>query len=124
MSNSINRRFFVKLGVMGLAAAPLGHLLMGKPAQAASAQREGSKDIPKMPVDDGQAKALYYVENATKSPFRKSDVQFCHNCMLYSGQEGAAWGPCAIFSYRKNDDNQAFLVSASGWCRSWGPRSV
>jgi hypothetical protein len=124
MSNPVNRRFFVKLSVMGLAAAPLGNLLMGKPVQAASAQKEGSKEIPKVDMDDAQAKALYYAENATQSSFRKNDVQFCHNCMLYSGQEGAQWGPCAIFSYRVNQYNQPLVVNANGWCRSWGPRSA
>jgi hypothetical protein len=127
MPNQVNRRFFVKLSVMSLAAAPLGHLLMGKPAQAQttrSGRSDGPKQIPGVDMDDAQAKALYYAENATQSPFRKSDVQFCHNCMLYSGQEGAQWGPCAIFSYRANKYNQALVVNANGWCRSWGPRSA
>lgn len=124
MSSQVDRRSFVKLSVLGLAVAPLGHLLMGKPVQAASAQREGPSEVPKVDMDDAQAKALYYVENATKSSFRKNDVQFCHNCMLYSGQAGAQWGPCAIFSYRQNSYNQPFVVSASGWCRSWGPRAA
>ena len=76
MSNQVSRRFFVKLSVMGLAAAPLGNLLMGKPVQAQtkrSGRYEGPREIPGVDMDDEQAKALYYVEDATKSPFRKSD---------------------------------------------------
>ena len=127
MSNQVTRRFFVKLSVMGLAAAPLGNLLMGKPVQAQttrSGRHEGPREIPGVDMDDEQAKALYYVEDATKSPFRKSAGQFCHNCNLYSGQEGSQWGPCAIFSYRVNKHNQTLVVKANGWCRSWGPRSA
>ena len=123
MSNQVNRRSFIKLSVMGLAAAPLGHLLTSTSVQAASIQREGSKEIPKVDMDDVQAKALHYVENATKAP-RKSDTQFCHNCNLYSGQDGAQWGPCAIFSYRVNQYQQTLVVSAAGWCKSWGPRAA
>ena len=127
MFNPVNRRFFFKFSVMGLAAASLGHLLLGKPALAQttrSGRSEGPKQIPKVEMDDEQAKALRYAEDATQSPFRKSDVQFCHSCMLYSGQEGAQWGPCAIFSYRVNKYNQSLVVNANGWCRSWGPRTA
>jgi hypothetical protein len=124
MFNQVNRRSFIKVSVMGLAAAPFGNLLMGNPAQARSGRYEGSTEIPKVDMDDPQAKALYYVEDATKSPIRKGDVQFCHNCSLYSGQESAQWGPCAIFSYRVDKNNKALVVSANGWCRSWLPRSA
>ena len=126
VSNQVNRRLFVKLGIMGLTAAPLGKLLIDRPVQAASAQRTGSKDVPKVDVSDTQAKAIYYAEDATlaNGSFRKSDDQFCHNCHHYSGQEGVQWGPCAIFSYRVNKDNKSLLVNANGWCRLWGPRSA
>lgn len=54
MPNPVNRRFFIKLSVMGLAAAPLGHLLMGGPAQAQmtrSGRYDPPKQIPKVDMD-------------------------------------------------------------------------
>ncbi len=123
MPNQVSRRFFIKISAMSLAVAPLASLLISKPAQAASAQREGSKEVPRLEMDDVQAKALYYVEDATKS-IRKSDIQFCHNCHHYSGQDGIKWGHCAIFSYKVNKDNQSLVVNAGGWCKSWGPRAA
>ena len=124
MTSQVNRRFFVKLSAVGLAVVSLGNLLTGRPVQAQARSGRGGGETPKVEMDDPQAKALGYQEDAKLSPIRKSPDQFCQTCLLYSGQEGAQWGPCAIFSYRMNKEGQPLVVSANGWCRSWGPRAA
>ncbi len=37
--------------------------------------------------------------------------QRCKNGQLYSGEDGADWGPCNIFPGE--------VVNAEGWCKSW-----
>ncbi len=55
-----SRRVFIKLGVVGLAAAPLGSLLTSETAQAAMAQQRSSTTIPRLDEDDSQAVVLGY----------------------------------------------------------------
>jgi len=123
MLGQMNRRFFVKLSAISLTAVPLGNLLVSHSLRAA-ALRTAPDEIPLVDVSDPQAKALHYVEDAALSKLRKSDSQVCQNCLLFSGQAGAEWGPCAIFSYRQNDKRQNLVVSASGWCSSWGAKAT
>ena len=59
-------------------------------------------------VDDPTAKQMGYV---TKSA---TDGQSCANCQLYQGGD-AAKGGCPIFPGKD--------VMASGWCKSWTPKS-
>ena len=64
-----------------------------------------ASDLPELTVDDPTAVALGYVlESAT-------DGQNCANCQLYTGEDGAELGPCAIFPGKS--------VRAAGWCKSW-----
>lgn len=100
-SNSIRRRF-IRLAVTGLAAAPLAGVWVSQTSQAAPVHVQES---------DPKATAVGYKEDATKSTARKDASETCANCNLYSGKEGAADGPCALFQ-----DN---LVSANGWCTAW-----
>lgn len=123
MFGQMNRRFFVKLSAISLTAVPLCNLLMSNPLRAA-ALRKAPEEVPLVDTNDPQAKALHYVENAALSKLRKSDNQVCQNCLLFSGQAGSEWGPCAIFSYRQNDKGQNLVVSASGWCSSWGAKAT
>ena len=120
-----SRRNFIKLSAIGLAMAPLANLLMSTSAQAGAAKRDVPAQVSAVSEDDPQAKALHYKEDATAAnPVGRKDSQFCSNCQLYSGQSGAKWGPCAIFSYRTNPKtNTPFEVSAQGWCQAWGPRA-
>lgn len=123
-----SRRKFIKISAIGFITAPLvTHLLIGADAQAQarSARNAPPQGIPALNEDDEQAKALHYTQDATKaSPMGRQSHQFCSNCQLFSGQPGAEWGPCAIFSYRKNPKTNApFVVSAQGWCQGWGPRA-
>ncbi|HRY15076.1 MAG: high-potential iron-sulfur protein [Candidatus Competibacteraceae bacterium] len=96
-----SRRRFIKLTAIGLAAAPFANALLNGTARAADMVSES----------DPQASALGYVADATKSDKRTDTTAACHSCGLYTGKEGEASGPCAIF--------QGKLVAANGWCTAW-----
>jgi hypothetical protein len=86
-----SRRRFIKLTAIGLAAAPFANALLSE--------------------SDPQATALGYKADATKAEKRTDAAALCSNCGLYTGKEGEASGPCAIF--------QGKLVAANGWCTAW-----
>lgn len=75
----------------------------------------------KVPLDDPTAKALRYVEDATKA--NRADKmgvaaadQVCQNCRFYvTTDANAAWAPCQLFQNR--------LVAGPGWCAGWVPKS-
>jgi hypothetical protein len=121
------RRSFITLSAIGLAAVPLGSLLV---SQNAEARGSGgiigpSKEIAKLPENDEQAMALGYRADASlvdTTQFNRGEGQYCKNCQLYSGSLNKEWGPCAIFSYRIDPVlHKNYEVSANGWCRSWAP---
>ena len=120
-----SRRNFIKISAVGLAVAPLANLLMSSSATAKRQPGETALSDSALSVDDPQAKALHYVEDATaNSPAGRQDHQFCSNCQIFTGTPGSEWGPCAIFSYRTHPKTHApFLVSAKGWCDGWAPRA-
>jgi len=64
-------------------------------------------------VDDPAAKAVKYVEDATKAKRAAAD-NTCANCGLYTGKTGDKAGPCQIFPGKR--------VVAAGWCSSWAPQ--
>lgn len=99
---SNGRRRFIRLAVTGLAVTPLAGALLSQTAQAAPVPVQES---------DPMASAVGYKADAAKATARKDPSESCSNCNLYSGKEGAADGPCALFQ-----DN---LVSAKGWCTAW-----
>ena len=101
-SNQSRRRFICAGGCAALAL-PAGLLL----ARAAAAQ---DKLDPSSPT----AAALSYTHDATQSS-RPSPDQTCENCLHYSGEAGAEWGPCAIFPDA--------LVARDGWCAGWVPKA-
>lgn len=120
-----SRRNFIKISVVGLTAAPVANLLMSTSAVAKRRPGEFTLSDSALSVDDPQAKALNYVEDATaNSPAGRQNHQFCSNCQIYTGAPGAEWGPCAIFSYRNHPETRTpFVVSAKGWCDGWAPRA-
>lgn len=105
-SNRIPRRSLLKGALFGVAAVPaLG--LVGR-ASAAPV---------KLDVNDPQAKALGYVEDASKvdaaaNPNFKPG-QSCANC-LQAPKPGEGLIPCNIFPGK--------LVQANGWCKVWVKR--
>jgi hypothetical protein len=70
-------------------------------------------DAPLLNPEDKDAKAVKYVEDATKAQ-RATPDSTCANCAVYQGKAGAATGPCQIFPGK--------LVKAAGWCSSWAPQ--
>jgi hypothetical protein len=68
--------------------------------------------LPKLPLDNPQAKALGYTEDASKSkhPSYKAG-SMCANCQFFT----AATGACALF--------QGFSVSPKGWCSAWAKKA-
>ena len=73
------------------------------------------KALPKLPLDNPQAKALAYAETTkgiTHKAFKPGSD--CANCMLYKGAAGQAYGPCTLFPQHS--------VAAKGWCSAWAKK--
>ena len=92
----ITRRQLLRMTTRVAAIVPLSSL---------TSRMSIAEELPPVNPDDPQAKALEYV-HASPNP-----EQLCKNCQLYTGKEGAEWGPCAIFPGAN--------VNANGWCKSW-----
>jgi hypothetical protein len=111
-----NRRRFVQIGLIGLAALPVGGALLQRTGLAA-------EELPKLDENDPTAQSLGYVHDASKADVSKFPKragpdganQFCHNCQFYSGTANQEWGPCALFPGK--------LVNANGWCNAWAKKA-
>ncbi|MGB5511540.1 MAG: high-potential iron-sulfur protein [Woeseiaceae bacterium] len=87
-------------------------------APAPAAAPATSPEMPKLSVDDPQAKSLAYVEDTTmidtaRQP-RFQTGQACSNCALFQKKDDPDWGGCSIFPGK--------LVKASGWCSVYAPK--
>ena len=97
------KRRLLKLSVMGVAAVPLGALVVQRGVLA--------EDVPHLSEDDPTAKALSYVHDAASAPAgKRKEGTLCKNCNLIQSQEGE-WRPCSIFPGK--------LVNENGWCAAW-----
>lgn len=96
-----SRRSLLKKLAIGIALVPIVDLNIGQVFAA---------DTPLVTADDPTAKALKYVDNASKATGAKPGST-CANCMLYQGAAGSTQGPCQIFVGKQ--------VKAAGWCSSW-----
>ena len=95
------RRFLVQAAVAATALPLLGRL---SPAVAAP--------LPKLPMDNAQAKALGYVEDAVKAKnAAHKPGSVCLNCQFFTQASGA----CAIFP--------GFSVATKGWCSAWAKKA-
>ena len=88
------------------------------PAAAPAPAQAKSAAMPKLSVDDPQAKSLAYVEDTTtidtaRQPRFKAG-QACSNCALYQKKDDPDWGGCSIFPGK--------LVAAAGWCSVYAPK--
>jgi hypothetical protein len=92
------RRFLIRSAVLA-SSAPLLAGMLRERAHAA---------LPALPLDNAQAKALAYTEDAStvKHPLFKPGSD-CANCQFFTAESGA----CAIFP--------GFSVAAAGWCSGW-----
>jgi len=101
--DSSRRQFLNRLAV---ASASLPIVVLLGDVRTARAE-----EVAKMDPEDPMAKALKYVEDATQFEGRGDESAVCDNCIHYSGEAGAEWGPCALF--------QGKLVAAKGFCTAW-----
>lgn len=100
----LSRRKFLAYAAMAAAALPVAFRLTPEAIAAGG--------LPKLPLDNPQAKALGYTEDAAKSkhPSYKPG-SMCANCQFFT----AATGACALF--------QGFSVSPKGWCSAWAKKA-
>lgn len=97
------RRFLVQAAVAATALPLLG--AMAAPASAAP--------LPKLPLTNAQAKALGYVEDATKTTNKAfKPGSNCANCQFFT----AATGACTLFP--------GFSVAPKGWCTAWAKKAA
>ncbi|GLQ89615.1 high-potential iron-sulfur protein [Dyella flagellata] len=96
-----SRRRFLKLAAGTAAAAAL---VSGLPRVARA------DDLPHVSDADPTAKALGYVEDASKTTDAKHKPgDSCANCQFYTAA-ASGYGPCQLFPGK--------AVSAKGWCIS------
>jgi hypothetical protein len=106
-----SRRSFIALaGVTGAA------VLVGVRPALTLAQGAAS---PHLAESDPTAKALGYVEDAskvdkTKFPAYKPGAH-CATCNFFQGKEADAYAPCQIFPGKS--------VNGKGWCASHSPKA-
>lgn len=102
-----SRRRFLKAAA-GTAAAAV--VIGGLPRFARAA------DLPHVAESDPTAKALGYVEDASKTTnaARKAGDD-CTNCQFYTGGP-SGYGPCQLFPGKS--------VNAKGWCVSHQPKKA
>ena len=105
--DSSRRRFLAQAVTAAVATLALD-------AMASQAAPAAAK-LPKLPLDNPQAKALAYTENAAtvKNPLFKPGSR-CDNCNFYKGATGQAYGPCQMFPQHS--------VAAPGWCSAWAKK--
>jgi hypothetical protein len=108
-AHDLSRRRFLAQTVAAAAVATLAMDALADQAAPAAAK------LPKLPLDNPQAKALAYTENATtvKHPLFKPGSD-CVNCNFYKGAKGEAYGPCQMFPQHS--------VAAKGWCSAWAKK--
>ena len=95
------RRFLVQAAVAATALP-----FLGKIGQAAAAP------LPKLPTTNAQAKALGYVEDASKTTNAAHKAgSVCTNCQFFTASTGA----CALFA--------GFSVAPKGWCTAWAKKA-
>jgi hypothetical protein len=104
------RRFLAQVALAVPAGAALLDVAVSNTAFAEDA-------LPKLALTDPSAKALLYVDDATKvdtkNPMaaRYAAGQTCANCAQIQGKDGDAYRPCGIFPGK--------LVASNGWCSVW-----
>lgn len=102
-----SRRRFLKAAAGTAAAA----VVIGNLPRVARAA-----DLPHLADSDPTAKALGYVEDASKTTDAKHKAgDDCANCQFYTGG-ATGYGPCQLFPGKS--------VAAKGWCVSHAPKKA
>lgn len=107
----LSRRQMLRRVVSATSLMPIAAVVA--PIAALRPARVRAADTPLISVDDPAAKAVKYVEDASKAKAALPGST-CANCGLYQGKSGAKDGPCQIFPGK--------AVTAAGWCASWAPQ--
>lgn len=98
--------------------APMQAETAPAPAETGSGAAASSDSLPKLALDDPQAKSLGYVHDATtvdQSKYtRYQPGQACSNCALFQAQGSDEWARCSIFPGK--------LVNKAGWCSAYAPK--
>jgi len=105
MNESPNsRRRFLMHAAVAATAVPLMGKMAFNPARADA--------LKKLTLDNAQAKALHYTENAAtvKDPAFKAGSS-CATCQFFTSATGA----CALFV--------GYSVNPKGWCAGWARRA-
>jgi hypothetical protein len=107
-----SRRSFIALAGVTSAAVLAG-------VRPAISFAQGGAAAPHLAESDPTAKALGYVEDAskvdkTKFPAFKPGAH-CATCNFFQGKASDAYGPCQIFPGK--------AVSGKGWCASYSPKA-
>ena len=84
-------------------------------AGALSAKGSGAQSPARLDVNDPQAIAQGYVEDASRVDARKNPTYGpgtnCENCLQLQGKAGDVYRPCTVFPGK--------LVNVKGWCKAW-----
>jgi len=98
-----SRRRFLSHVLVAAVAAPLA---------GGVASRALAAPLPKLPLDNPQAKSLHYTDDVSKSkdPAHKPGAN-CATCQFFTPSTGA----CALFA--------GFSVSSKGWCSAWAKKA-
>ena len=106
-----NRRGFLKGALLAIASLPVLESLIGKNAEAATAEVDKTK---------GMAKTLGYVSNASTEcaggkcgPKFKDDSKCC-SCSFYTKTDDK-WGTCSLV--------KPGAVAATGWCKNYAKKA-
>jgi len=107
-----SRRSFIAL------AGVTGAVVLAGVRPAPTLAQGGSAQLPHLAESDPTAKALGYVEDAskvdkTKFPAYKAGAH-CATCNFFQGKAADAYGPCQIFPGKS--------VAGKGWCASHSPK--
>lgn len=110
------RRFLAQVAIAVPAGAALLDAVVTNTAAA-----QAAAPLPKLDANDPSAKALLYVDDASKvdrkNPLaaRYAPGQTCATCSQIQGKAGDEYRPCAIFPGK--------LVHSKGWCSVWAAKT-
>jgi high potential iron-sulfur protein len=109
MQRKISRRSIVKSGLIAGAILPVAGLV---------SRAAGAAALPPLDPSDPTAKALGFVNDASKVDTKAyptfKPAQKCSNCAQYQGKAGDATAACTIFAGKS--------VPQGGWCQVWAQK--
>ena len=116
--NKLTRRHLIGASLLGLSAIPVvteTALAQAKPA-AAPAAKPAAGALPGLSPTEPAAKALGYIEDATKVDAKANPNstagQHCGNCLQWADKDRkVALAKCNLFPGK--------LVKNPGWCKVW-----